>query len=199
MGIKITADNANLGTILSNFGFRGEPVLDGLMNGSFRLSGPAAKVRSDSRFEMRDGTIGGLDFRHLTAALKGEGTVLCIEEARIDRESGYFLLAGEMDLARIGKNSMFEDIRLVSSDTAIIWDGWNVSRMKDVQEVTMQKKVTDDIKFGFKKFFADNVISDTAREGDEVELEYKLHGKESFKVSVGQDNAFFGLEHKDKF
>jgi hypothetical protein len=199
MDMKMNADNAPLNSLLADLGVRGTPVLTGIMNGSFLLRGPASKVRSESRFEIRGGAICGLDFKRLTASLKGEGPILRIEDSRIERESGYFILAGEIDLAKWGRTSMFEDVRLVSSDTAIIWDGWNVARMKGVREETMQKRMTDDVNLGFKKFYAENILDETAREGDEVELEYKLHSKDSLKLSVGQDNTFFGLEHRDKF
>jgi hypothetical protein len=169
------------------------------MSGKFEIKGPMARLKSDSRFEVRDGKLGVLDFESLTATLKGEGSVIRIEEARVKRESGYFALAGEIDLRRWGRESLFDDLKLASSEAAILWDGIDTSKTQDLKELKVQKKVTEDLNLGFKKFQSDNLINESARESDEVELEYKLQDKESFKVSVGQGSSFFGLEHKDKF
>jgi hypothetical protein len=135
----------------------------------------------------------------LSAHLKGDGPVIRIDDSRITRESGYFVLAGDMDLRKMGKTSMFANLRLVGDDKAITWDGWYTSKVQNVREVTMKKKITDDIGLDFKKFTSEDVIDESLKYTDEVQLEYKLHPNDSLKIMVGQDKDFLGIEHKDKF
>jgi hypothetical protein len=46
---------------------------------------------------------------------------------------------------------------------------------------------------------ADERIDESLRETDEYELEYNLNPNESLKFRMGQEQDFFGLEHKNKF
>ena len=94
---------------------------------------------------------------------------------------------------------MFGNIRLVGDDKAINWDGWDTSKVQDIREVTMKKRITDDIDLDFKKFTSEGAVDERLKYGDEIQLEYKLHPNDSLKVMVGQDKEFLGIEHKDKF
>lgn len=198
--MKITANNVSIAWLLSTLGSKDpSSVLSGTMNGKFALTGPVTNLKSDINLDIKKGTISVIDFDYLAAHLKGEGPVIRIEDSRITRESGYFVLAGEMDLAKLGKESLFDDIKLVSDDKAITWDGWGATKAQGVQKITMTKKLSDDINIDFKKFMAEEKIDESIRDNDEVQLEYKLHPHESLKLMVGQDKDFLGFEHKDKF
>lgn len=195
----MTVDNANLSQILSMFGIQEAIRLSGIMNGAFRLKGPAGKSRLDAKMEIRQGELAGVDFEFLTASLKGEGPIIRIEESRVTRTSGYFVLAGEIDLNKAGKGNVFDGIKIASSDAAINWDHLDVKNMRDMQEVRMEKKVSEDVNFGFKSFSSDKKIDEGLNPADEFELGYKLHPNDSLKVRIGQEKDFFGYEHEDKF
>ena len=196
----LTINNLSLSWLALALGAKNaSSVVSGTINAKCDFKGPMANLRSNIEMEVRKGTIATLGFETLSAHLKGDGPVIRIDDSRITRESGYFVLAGDMDLRKMGKTSMFANLRLVGDDKAITWDGWDTSKVQNVREVTMKKKITDDIGLDFKKFTSENVIDESLKYTDEVQLEYKLHPNDSLKIMVGQDKDFLGIEHKDKF
>jgi hypothetical protein len=193
-------DNVSVMWLLSTFGVRDAgDILTGTLSGKFAFNGTRANTRSDIRFGIRKGTIGKLDFDNLSAALKGEGPVLRIEDSRIDRRSGYFTLAGDIDMRKAGRESMFKTIKVSSDENAITWDEWEVKESKGLQEVRMNKRLSDEFSLDFNKFMDDKNIDESGRHMDKVGLGYRLNDTEKLKVVVGEDSGFFGVEHKDKF
>lgn len=198
--LVITVDNANIAGLFAGIGTQQEPpLLSGTLNGRFALKGSLEDPALDASMEIRQGKIKGLDFEFLTARLKGEGPILRIEESRITRKSGAFVLAGEINLSRAAKGNAFEHVKIVSDDMALMWDGMKMVRHNDTNEVTMEKKVSEELNFGFKRFETDARIDESLRDTDEFEVEYKLHAHDSLKLKVGEDKDFFGLAYEDKF
>lgn len=200
MDLTVLVNNISINWLLSSLGVQDSAsILSGTMNGKFAFNGPAAKPELKAHMEIRGGTISSLDFEYLSANLKGELPVIAIEDSRITRESGYFALGGEVDFSKAGKTNMFDRIKIASDDRAITWDGWNTTKGLDFQEITMKKRLGETINLGFKKFISNEMIDESLRGKDQVEVEYKLHPTESLKMIIGQNNDFVGLEHKDKF
>lgn len=197
--ITLTADNTNMARALSGFNAQDSIAISGTVNGKFWFKGPIKNIKLDGQLDMRQGRLAGIDFEHLSASLKGDLPVIHIEDSRITRAGGSFSLGGEIDLSRAGRGNMFEGVKMVSSDTAIIWDGWDTMKMQDIQEVRMKKRMNEEVDLGFKKFVTDNRIDESLREADEYELKYSLNPNESLKLKLGQEQDFFGLEHKNKF
>jgi hypothetical protein len=196
----LSVNNLSLSWLASALGSKGgSSIVSGTANIKAEFKGVMANLRSDIRLDVRKGSIWTMDFESLSAHMKGDGALVHIEDSRINRDSGDLVIAGEMDLKKIGKTSIFSNIHLVGDDRAINWDGWNSSKVQNVREVTMKKKITDDIDFGFRKYTSEDTIDEGMKYGDEVQLEYKLHPNDSIKVMAGQDKNFFGLEHKNKF
>jgi len=201
MDLTLLANNVNLSWLALAFNEKGTvSALTGTLNGKFEFKGPFRKVRMNSSIDIKGGMIGKLDFDYLTATLAGELPFIKIEDSRITRGGGYFALAGELDLRRIGKNSMFDDIKLITDDTAITWDEWNSTLSgKDAREFNMKKRIGGQFDFGYKKFVTGDKVGESLRDKDEVHLGYNLQANDSLKLSVSQDKDFFGFEHKDKF
>ncbi len=202
INIVCMVDNINLGKLISSSGAQNSPFLSGIMNGKFEVKGPVKNLKETARIEIKDGTIGSLDFDYLTATLKGDGPMVRIEDSRITRQSGFFSLAGDIDFTKLGRPAMFHEIKLVTDDKAIMWDKWDTEKtqgVQGVQEINMKKRVNEEIALGFKKFLPNGRVDESIRDSDEVEVEYKIHPNESFKMILGQDKDFFGLEHKDRF
>lgn len=197
----ITTDNLNIGQILTDMNIDKESIiLSGMMNGKFDLKGQLENPRLDARIEIRQGQIGTLDFDFLNARLRGDGPLLKIEDSRIVRSSGWFVLAGDINLSKTGMGNIFGNVKMASSDTAILWDGLYTKRkMLDMQEVRMEKRMNEDVKLGFKSHLSDTKVDEGLKDPDEVELKYKLHSHDSLKVTFAQDKDFFGWEHEDKF
>lgn len=199
--LTVQANNVSLTWLMGALNTReASSILTGNMNGKFVFKGPAGKVNMGAAFDIRGGTMGKLDFDYLTASLNGDLPYLKIDEARVTRKSGYFSIAGELDLRKAGKNNFFDDVKLVSDDTAIAWDEWSSAQGKDVKEQSMKKNVGGQFGFGYKKYVReDKLVDESLRYSDEMHLDYKLQPTDSLKVMVGQDKDFFGFEHKDKF
>jgi hypothetical protein len=169
------------------------------MNGKFGLKGLLDNIKSDTHLEIRKGAMSTLDFDFLSADFKGEGPVLRIEESRITRESGSFAIAGEIDLRKAGKPTLFDNLKMASDDRAINWDSLGTQSVRGRQEVHMNKKIIDGINVDFRKFLDEDRIDEGSRYDDEMKLEYKLDTNESLQMMLGSGNDFFGLEHKDRF
>lgn len=200
VNIILTLNNVNLSKMLSDFGISNSAdFISGTLNGKCELKGPIEKSVLDAKLELRKGNISKLDYDYLTAHLRGEGPIIHIEESRITRPSGYFSIGGEIDLRKIGKPSIFENIKITTSESAILWDDLDTKTWQSTREISLTKHMSEQFSFGFKTFIQDNIIDESSRDTDEMAIEYKLHPNDSLKVMVGQDKNFFGLEHKDKF
>ena len=200
VNLTLAVNNVNIAWLLSSLKCEDvASVISGTMSGKFELKGPAKKLKLSVQMDIRNGTIAKLNFNSLSATLKGDLPFLRIEDSRITRDSGYFALAGELDLRKIGKGNLFDDIKLVTDDMAITWDEWNATKLQYDEAVTMTKKLNEDFSIDFKKIVQDGKIDESSRDSDNVQLEYKLHPNDSLKMVVGQDSNFLGLEHKDKF
>ena len=198
--MAILADNANLTRLLSAMNVQdATSFISGTMNGRFYLKGPIKNLKLSASLEMRKGRLGDVDFDFLNANLKGEGPNIRLEDSRIMRPSGYFGLAGEMDMRKIGQNNFFEDIKMVTDDSAVMWDAREAVKKDGVEELLMKKALSEQVNLGFKTSIAGLKIDESLRERDMVELEYKVHPTDSLKMQVGDDKEFFGFEHKDKF
>ena len=192
-------DNVNLGQILSMFNPRYTTFLTGTMNSKWEFKGAANSLKSKVRLEVKKGDIGGMNFDYLSADLKGDGPMVRIEDSRITRQSGYFVLAGDMDLRKIGKDSLFENLKITDGEKTMLWDAYDTAKWQAGREFRMKKKVVGDFNVGFKKFVNDEKVDESLRERDQYELEYSLHPNDSIKLRFGDNKSFFGLEHKGKF
>ncbi len=192
-------DNVILDQILAVFNPRYASFLQGTMNSKWELKGPVRKLKSKVRLEIRKGRIADMKFEFLSADLKGDGAIITIDDSRITRESGSFVLAGYMDLARIGKDSLFENLKITDGENTILWDGYDTAKWQDVREFRMKKKIADDINIGFKKFVNDEKVDESLWDRDEYEFSYNLHPNDSIKLKFSDNKNFFGLEHKDRF
>lgn len=199
MDASAVTDNVNLSQVLSMFNPRYTSFLTGAMNSKWEFKGAASKLKSKVHLEIKKGDIGGMNFDYLSADLKGDGPMVRIEDSRITRESGYFVLAGDMDMRKMGKDSLFENIKITDGEKTLLWDGYDTEKWQDVREFRMKKKVAGDLNVGFKKFINDDRVDESVRERDQYEVSYSLHPNDSIKVRFGDNKNFFGLEHKDKF
>lgn len=195
----IVTDNMNMPQVLSAINGSYGAYVSGSMNSKFELKGTIKNIKSNTRLEMRKGRIGEMNFEYLSASLKGDGPMVRIEDSRIVRESGPVVLGGEMDLRRIGKDSIFENIKVLNGENTIVWDEWETAKWQDVREFRMTKNVAGGFNVGFKKYVNDDKVDESLRERDKFEFGYNLHPNDSIKVKLDDTSRFFGLEHKDKF
>ncbi|MCX5666596.1 MAG: hypothetical protein NT036_06155 [Candidatus Omnitrophica bacterium] len=192
-------DNMNMPQVLSVINAGYGSYVSGSMNSKSELKGTVNNLKTNIHFEMRKGRIGEVNFDYLSVSLKGDGPMMRIEDSRVMRESGPVVLGGEIDLRRIGKESIFENIKVLNGENTMAWDGWETAKWQDVREFRMTKNVAGGFNVGFKKYVNDSNVDESLRERDQVELGYNLHPNDSIKFKFGDNSNFFGLEHKDKF
>ncbi|MDP3730620.1 MAG: hypothetical protein Q8R14_03735 [Candidatus Omnitrophota bacterium] len=197
--IVAVADNMNMPQVLSAINAGYGSYVSGTMNLKLELKGTIDNLKSNIRLEMKKGHVGEVSFDYLSASLKGDGPIMRIEDSRVIRESGPVVLGGEMDLRRMGKDSVFENIKVLNGENTMAWDAWETAKWQDVREFRMTKNVAGGFNIGFKKYVNDNSVDESLRERDQLEFGYNLHPNDSIKVKFAPDSSFFGLEHKDKF
>lgn len=199
INLTATTDNMNVSQVLSTVNAGYGSYVSGTMNSKLDLKGTIKNLKSNIRIEMKKGRLGEVNFEYLSASLKGDGPIVRIEDSRIIRESGPVVLGGEMDLRRVGKESIFENIKVLNGENTMAWDGWETAKWQDVREFRMTKNVLGGFNVGFKKYVNDDRVDESIRERDQFELGYNLHPNDSIKMKFAPDSNFFGLEHKDKF
>ena len=199
MDVVAVTDNMNMQQVLSAINSGYDSCVSGAMNSKLELKGTIKNLKTNVRLEMRKGRVGEVSFEYLSASLKGDGPIMRIEDSRIIRESGPVVLGGEMDLRRMGKENIFENIKVLTGENTMAWDGWETAKWQDVREFRMTKNVAGGFNVGFKKYINDDRVDESLRERDQFELGYNLHPNDSIKVKFADNSSFFGLEHKDKF
>jgi hypothetical protein len=149
--------------------------------------------------EGEKGNFWGVKFERANINLKGNYPILAFHDSRVYREEGgFFILDGKIDLREIGKQTFFDDIKILSDEKTIVLDGWDIARGVEQSEITLKKAVSEDLKVGFKTFINDK-MQDLSNESDALELEYKLQGNRSLFMRFEKDEELFGVRHKLKF
>lgn len=197
--VVAVTDNMNVSQVLSAINAGYGSYISGSLNSKLELKGTTNNLKTNIRFEMKKARIGEVNFDYLSVSLKGDGPIMRIEDSRMIRESGPVVLGGEMDMRHIGKESIFENIKVLNGENTMAWDGWETARWQDVREFRMTKNIAGGFNVGFKKYINDDRVDESLRERDQFELGYSLHPNDSIKLKFAENSSFFGLEHKDKF
>ena len=171
----------------------------GIMDGKFKIQGPMKEPTSKGGFSIRDGNINDLRFNSLTFNLIGKGPILKVSDSRISKEGGVLYIDGEIDLKKLGKRNIFENVQVTTDQKVIVWEGWDVS--KDSSEVKLSRPVGEDFGVNFKTYVnKDNLrMVDEEEKKSEVGVDYKIQKDDNINVRMKQDSAFVGVEHKVKF
>lgn len=198
--VRILIDNLSCTRFLTIFADQeATKAFSGTLSGKIELKGPLRDLKSNTHLEVRKGNLMGMDFDTLSVTFKGDGPLLRIDDSRIVRQSGSLVLAGELDIRKAGKGNIFDNLKLVSDEKALTWDGFNTSKLKGTEEVRMQKKLSRDFDLGFTKYTNDEKVGESTRDKDEIKLKYRLNDGDSLAMSMKDGGGFFGLEHRDSF
>lgn len=170
--------------------------LSGIMNGKVEVRGPFAKPVTKGALVVSDGNIDDVRFKALNFNLAGKGPIINISDSRIIKEGGVLFINGEVDLAKLGKRNIFENVKVTTDQKTIVWEGWDIS--KSPSEVNLNRQVGDEFKVHFKTNMNDTASVSNGKE-NEMGLDYKIKQGDSINVRVKEDGAFVGVEHKVKF
>jgi len=185
---------------LVSFGGEGlQSVLSGAVKGRLEVEGPLKTCVSRGHISARDGNIGDVYYESAVIHMVGKGPLITIGDSRIYKETGYFLLTGDIDLGKLGKRNVFEDIVVKTDDQIIVWDGWDITKEATDDKVSLRKRINEELEVGFKAPLNEGYALDKEDGEGEVELRYKIQGNESLKMQIKEDEEFLGVEHKVKF
>jgi len=193
-------DGTKLDELVSYIGENIASVISGTVNGKLEVEGPLANPTSKGHITARVGKIGDIYYENAVIHLLGKGPMITIGDSRIYKETGYLLLGGELDLRKLGKRNIFEDMVVKTDDQTIVWEGWDITREPAGDQVSLKKKVNEDVEVGFKAPLAegDRDWQESNNKG-EIELQYKIKGNQNLKMQLKGEEEFLGVERKIKF
>lgn len=171
--------------------------ISGMMFGKIFIKGPLKNPITEGKIELRDGNIKDIKFDVVNIKIYGEGPVLTITDSRIFKHSGFLLISGLVDLRKLGKRNIFEDLVVETDQRVIVWDGWDVTKDLATSEVNLRKDINEDFRIRFKGYTQKD--EEGFRRHSEIGLDYKLEKDDSLNVRMQEDGAFVGVEHRIKF
>jgi len=174
--------------------------LSGVANGQMSIKGPLKEAVSSGRFEVRNGNIQEVKFNVMNFNLDGKGPILLVADSKMVKEGGFLLMDGEINMRKLGKRNIFEDIKIETDQRVIVWEGWDISKDIYTSEVNLEKDVSEDFKVNLKTYTsAGNDNTDPDRKRSEIGLDYKIQKDDSINLRMKEDSAFMGVERKIKF
>ncbi|MBD3379435.1 MAG: hypothetical protein GF408_03120 [Candidatus Omnitrophica bacterium] len=195
--LELLMKEVDLVKLVDNFGGVKEP-LSGKLEADIKFDGPAASAKVKGRFFVGEGKLGELEFRSVSAGLKGQLPFVELEDARVMKEGGNILISGGMDFSRMLEGKVFEKLAFASDNKVAVWDRWQIMKEEQQREVTASR---------------DNVTFTTSFDNDDLQKEpfyrsydhrelgvnYELEGGNSIKMGFEEDDDFLGMEHKMRF
>lgn len=178
----------------------GNTKVAGVLNANFKIKGDLKGSFSEGRLELADGTIGNVNFERMITDLKGRDSILSLDGSRIKVKNGFLIMSGFIDTRKFGKSNLLEDIKITTDNNAIVFEGWDITKDKDANEVNLSKPVGKDFNISLKTKTKSDDAMNKENKVSELELKYKLESEDSFLMKLkGQNEEFIGIEHKIKF
>ncbi|MCX5716649.1 MAG: hypothetical protein NTV07_07415 [Candidatus Omnitrophica bacterium] len=198
LDLKLNINGAHVADWLVFSKYGDDGIISGVLSGEVTVRGPLKEPSVKVKLNLKDGNIKDLKFDSINLNLKGKGPVLAIHDSRIVKEDGCLYIDGEVNLAKLGKRNVFEDVRVETDQKTIVWEGWDVSKDIDTSEVKLKKDINEDFRINFKTYSDQDKRLSEQSEG-EVGLDYKIHKNDSINLRMKEDEAVVGVERKVKF
>jgi len=195
--LNLSINNADFADWLVFANSRQPAAASGLISGKVNVRGPITKPVSEGRINITDGNINEIKFQAINFNVKGKGPILAVSDSRIHKAGGFLYMDGEIDLTKLGKRNIFEDIRIRTDQKVIVWEGWDIT--KDTNEINAKKDLGDAFDVNFKTYKDTGSIIDEEKSKNEIGFDYKIKKDDSINLRMKDDSAFVGVEHKVKF
>lgn len=201
LDLAITINNLNITQLLSSLRVQDITILSGLLNANITLRGACAKPSMKCRLDIKKGNLGNIFFKSMSASLNGSGTMIKIEDSRINTANGHLTMAGDLDLRNIGRRNLFSEVQVLTDDNNVFLEGWDITkRGRYHSKVEAVKNVSDRLDVGFRTFVENEDVNPDPRDrSSELELEYKMFEKETLKMKLSDEGEFLGVEHREEF
>lgn len=200
LGIK----DGNLSQLLLVSDVESDGTVSGKINGQIRTQGPLRNPATVVKLECGGGRLGDLDYESMNVNLRGEGSVLKVVDSRILRKEGYINLSGDVDLKRLWSHDPCKGLAWTCGNEAIVWNGWDIIKQANSQELQMQKGVGRDKEFmvTFKSYLNDEQSwqdSQGPNQNETVGVQYNLDEAKRVKMQLRNNEEVFSLENKIRF
>ena len=198
--IDMRAELGNLNSeILKNYSFAPSDfnfsaVADCEIEIKGELPNPYAKIH----FITGPGSVDDIAFESIRVTAEGEYPLLYFRDSRINREVGHLIIEGKLDMRKLKNGTLFDDMVIKSDEETIIWEGWDITKKKMDNEVTLRRSISEDISVWYKSYLKDETQSEGSSK-DSIELEYEIFKNKSLKMKLNKEEEFFGVENKIKF
>lgn len=200
LNLKVTqARVSDLSILVKN---KNGGTFSGQFDGQLKLSGSLPNnLEVNGHLEAGEGNIGTFKYEAANINFKGTGSAIYFEGSRIFRpgEGKYLTLGGFIDLAKLGRGSLLQDLKVSSDEKTIIWSGWDITKKPADTKLSFQKDVGEEFKVGFSTFINDETASDIKKGKDAVEIQYNLSQKQSLKLKLRENEEILGIEQRIEF
>ena len=150
---------------------------------------------------IKDSRMGQKPIRNMQLNVEGVYPELRLSGSRVVLEDGTTMgFAKESVMVRdLFSGKTYESLIARTDQEEVIWGDWKLFRTDTDESMTIQRDVGEKMNVKYERFEKDESDIKNEQKPDEVEVEYLMSGKDSFKVRLKDDEEFVGLEKKMSF
>jgi len=176
------------------------PDASGTISGKIEIEGLYNKLTAKTRLSAVNGNLGDIKYDKMLISADGTWPHLRMTDSRIVYKDSSLDIKGELDMRRFGTGYFMEDIVVSTTDSTIVWEGWDITRVDESREFLLQRSLGSGIKMGYKTRVADETRYEPVKQGDEFQLEYDLLDDDSvLEFRAKENEEFFGIKKRYKF
>ena len=176
------------------------PDVSGTISGRIEIEGLYNKLTAKTRLSAVNGNLGDIKYDKMLISADGTWPHLSMTDSRITYKDSSLDIKGELDMRRFGTGYFMEDIVVSTTDSTIVWEGWDITRVDESREFLLQRSLGSGIKMGYKTRVADETRYEPVKQGDEFQLEYDLLDDDSvLEFRAKENEEFFGIKKRYKF
>ncbi len=176
-----------------------QTVIFGKAEGEINFEGPIEEADVQGRLYIGQGVLGPMEFKSVSASLKGRLPVIGVEGSRVVKDGGCILISGEMDFSRMKDNKVFEGVVFDTDNKVAVWEDWQITKEEDEHQVKARRDrltIITNMQDDKRRQKAVDERSDQQELGMEYELDKEGN---HLKFQLDEDDDFLGLEHKMEF
>ncbi|MFH1878474.1 MAG: hypothetical protein ABH883_06685 [Candidatus Omnitrophota bacterium] len=194
---KLSFTNVDLSDIAFMFGNKRGNIA-GNAEGEMKIEGPFETSDLKGRLFVGEGFLGDLQFRSISASLKGKMPVIRIADSRVVKDKGQIYIDGEIDMSKFKSGHAFDDLAFATDNKVAVWEKWQISKEDGSQLVEASKdRVTISTLMEEDTPVKNAGTGESARK--ELGFKYKIDTNNSLKMEFDEENDFVGMEHKIEF
>jgi len=177
------------------------PIASGRLSGEVLIEGPLDNLTTKISLEALEGHLGTILYENMIVNLDGTGPMLEVHDSRLVRQDSFLKLDGVVDTREFGNDKFLEQVTISSDEETIIWEGWDISRRDESDELNLSKGLGGGVRIGFKtQAMKDETAYETVKPHNEFQLEYSVPEENSaLQFKAKENEEFLGIIKKYKF